>query len=180
MVLRMRADRMSLMGNPLHQLRIGFRHPADHKERRPYTFSGECIENARRIGAQRTVVESEHHLAITKGESFSILQRADALVLGRIDGQYTARTQGMRIHVACDRVYRHCGADEAGQQEDTFGQRDQISTTRFGISFLSSALRGKCRLSSRPAASMAWIKPSASRSSFAATTICCVSAFHSD
>ena len=85
MVLRVRSDRMSLSVDPLNKGRSFVRHGADQEESRLHAFSGESVQNTRRVRGRWPIVEGENNLMIMKRQGFLVFHVANTAIFLRAD-----------------------------------------------------------------------------------------------
>ena len=84
---RVRGDGVTLGGHLLHRLGIGNRHAADHEKGCLGAVGRQRLENCPGGAARRTVVESDHHLAV--GEQrlrLAVVLQAVVRAAGGVDG----------------------------------------------------------------------------------------------
>ena len=89
-------DRVAFVVDAPHDRRIAAHHAPDHEEGRLHAFGRERVEDAIGVRRQRTVVESQHDLAVPERQRFPVLKAAEPSMLARIDDDGAADPERAR------------------------------------------------------------------------------------
>jgi hypothetical protein len=142
-ILAVRRNGVPFVVDTAHHVRKRARLAPDHEKRRLDALGSERAEHAVGVGRQRTVVEGEHHLLVLERQALVILHRADAGVLGRIDGDHAGGAECVGVAGAVRRERGH--ARYCQREQPSYGRpkshRATSSSRRDGRAFLNTSYK---------------------------------------
>ena len=97
MVLAVGADGVAFGKDAAGEVRIAAGHAADQEVVGFHAVLGQHVEHAIGVGRHRAVVEGQHDLFVLERQRTGVLHHSDAGKLTRVDRQYSAGAERIRI-----------------------------------------------------------------------------------